>query len=88
MPPDDPPTTQTIEEIQGTGATSPFVGKAVTTEGVVTAAYPTGGFNGFYLQTAGTGGDVDAATHQRIPTRSSCSAPQCRRPRTSATTSR
>ena len=63
-PPDDPPTTQTIEEIQGTGDTSPFAGKAVTTEGVVTAAYPTGGFNGFYLQTAGTGGDVDPATHQ------------------------
>ena len=30
----------------------------------MTAAYPTGGFNGFYLQTAGTGGDVDPATHQ------------------------
>ena len=37
---------------------------SVTTDGVVTAAYPTGGFNGFYLQTAGTGGDVDPATHQ------------------------
>ena len=37
---------------------------AVTTSGVVTAAYPTGGFNGFYLQTAGTGGEVDPATHQ------------------------
>ena len=36
----------------------------VITEGVVTAAYPTGGFNGFNLQTAGTGGDVDPATHQ------------------------
>ncbi|WP_196804043.1 ExeM/NucH family extracellular endonuclease [Marmoricola sp. URHB0036] len=63
-PPDDPPTTQTIEEIQGTGDTSPFAGKAVTTDGVVTAAYPTGGFNGFYLQTAGTGENVDPATHQ------------------------
>ena len=30
------------------------------TQGVVTAIYPTGGFNGFYLQTAGTGGAVDA----------------------------
>ena len=31
--------------------------------GVVTAAYPTGGFNGFVIQTAGTGGTVDLATH-------------------------
>ena len=46
-----PDRAQTIEEIQGTGDTSPFAGKTVTTEGVVTAAYPTGGFNGFYLQT-------------------------------------
>ncbi|HEX7717504.1 MAG TPA: ExeM/NucH family extracellular endonuclease, partial [Marmoricola sp.] len=36
-----------------------------TTDGVVTAAYPTGGFSGFYLQTAGTGGDLDLATHTR-----------------------
>ena len=27
---------------------------------MVTAAYPTGGFNGFYLQTDGTGGGTDA----------------------------
>ena len=33
------------------------------TSGVVTAAYPSGGFNGFYLQTPGTGGDVDLASH-------------------------
>ena len=62
-PPGDP-VAATIAEIQGTGATSPLAGKPVTTSGVVTAAYPTGGFNGFYLQTAGTGGDIDAATHQ------------------------
>ena len=30
------------------------------TQGVVTADYATGGFNGFYLQTAGTGGPTDA----------------------------
>ena len=36
------------------------MGEPVITEGVVTAAYPTGGFNGFYLQTAGTGGGTDA----------------------------
>ena len=58
------PTPHTIEEIQGTGDASPLAGQSVTTEGVVTAAYPTGGFNGFYLQAAGTGGDVDPATHR------------------------
>ncbi|GGF35549.1 hypothetical protein GCM10011399_30680 [Subtercola lobariae] len=35
----------------------------MTTRGFVTAAYPTGGFNGFYLQTAATGGAVDPSTH-------------------------
>jgi 5'-nucleotidase len=50
----------TIAEIQGTGATSPHVGKTGTTRGVVTATYPTGGYNGFYIQTAGTGGATDA----------------------------
>ncbi|MDQ2625287.1 MAG: ExeM/NucH family extracellular endonuclease, partial [Actinomycetota bacterium] len=48
-----------IAEIQGTGDASPVVGELVTTSGVVTATYPTGGFDGFYLQTAGTGGDLD-----------------------------
>ncbi len=62
-PPGDP-VAATIAEIQGTGATSPLAGQTVTTSGVVTAAYPTGGFNGFYIQTAGTGGEVDPATHQ------------------------
>ncbi|UUT36476.1 hypothetical protein [Microbacterium elymi] len=51
----------TIAEIQGTDTdTSPYSGKHVTTTGVVTAAYPTGGFNGFYLQTGGSGGEPDA----------------------------
>ncbi|MCW2760202.1 MAG: Endonuclease/exonuclease/phosphatase [Marmoricola sp.] len=65
-PPTDPPApvTKTIEEIQGNGDRSPLVDEFVTTSGVVTASYPTGGFNGFYLQTAGTGGNVDPATHQ------------------------
>ncbi|MCP2263454.1 5'-nucleotidase [Promicromonospora thailandica] len=49
-----------IADIQGTGDASPLAGETVTTQGVVTAVYPTGGFNGFYLQTAGTGGDADA----------------------------
>ena len=67
-----PATEQTIAQIQGTGGTSPLVGRTVTTSGVVTAAYPTGGFNGFYIQTPGTGGDLPTRRHAR-PTRSSSS---------------
>ncbi|MFH5821799.1 ExeM/NucH family extracellular endonuclease [Georgenia sp. AZ-5] len=52
------PTEVTIAEIQGTGDASPFVGREVVTRGVVTAAYPTGGFDGVYVQTPGTGGDL------------------------------
>jgi predicted extracellular nuclease len=47
------PVEATIAEIQGTGAASPLVDDPVITEGVVTAAFPTGGFNGFYIQTGG-----------------------------------
>jgi 5'-nucleotidase len=55
------PTEETIAQIQGTDATaSPFNGKPVITEGVVTAAYPTGGFFGYVLQTDGTGSGTDA----------------------------
>jgi predicted extracellular nuclease len=57
--------TLAIADIQGSSDTSPCAGSTVTTDGVVTAAYPTGGFSGFYLQTAGTGGDLDLATHTR-----------------------
>ena len=47
----------TIATIQGTGRFSPYVGRLVTTTpSVVTAAYPTGGLNGFVVQTPGTGG--------------------------------
>lgn len=59
VPPPPGPQTRTIAEIQGTGAASPLAGQTVTTRGVVTAAYPTGGFRGFYLQTEGTGGEHD-----------------------------
>ncbi len=47
------PVTRTIAEIQGTGTASPLAGTTVTTRGKVTAAFPTGGLNGYYLQTAG-----------------------------------
>ncbi|GAA4047247.1 ExeM/NucH family extracellular endonuclease [Arthrobacter methylotrophus] len=60
-PPPTGPETKTIAEIQGTGAASPFTGATVTTRGKVTAVYPTGGFNGYYVQTPGTGGDNDPA---------------------------
>ncbi|NRQ49864.1 ExeM/NucH family extracellular endonuclease [Aeromicrobium stalagmiti] len=61
-PPADP-TPATIAEIQGEGATSPFAGDPVTTRGVVTAAYKTGGYSGAFIQTPGTGGSVGAASH-------------------------
>ncbi|WP_116417156.1 ExeM/NucH family extracellular endonuclease [Subtercola boreus] len=53
----------TIAAIQGTTDTSPLVGQTVTTRGYVTASYPTGGLNGYYIQTAGTGGGIDLASH-------------------------
>lgn len=64
--PADPADITAIAEIQGTGAASPLDGQTVTTRGVVTAVYPSGGLNGYYIQTAGTGGDdhsLDGASH-------------------------
>jgi 5'-nucleotidase len=58
-----PVDTVAINAIQGTTDISPLAGSTVATVGVVTAAFPTGGFKGFYLQTPGTGGPVDLATH-------------------------
>jgi 5'-nucleotidase len=58
--PPEPTLDATIAEVQGTGAASPLVGRTVMTRGVVTAAYPEGGFDGVYLQTAGTGGTPQA----------------------------
>ncbi|MCS5729974.1 ExeM/NucH family extracellular endonuclease [Herbiconiux moechotypicola] len=58
--------THTIAELQGTGDSSPFATDdepEVTTSGIVTAAYPTGGFRGYTLQTPGTGGELDLAAH-------------------------
>ncbi|GAB3195182.1 ExeM/NucH family extracellular endonuclease [Nocardioides hungaricus] len=54
--PDPEPVEVSIAEVQGTGDASPLAGDPVITEGVVTATYPSGGFDGFYLQTGGTGG--------------------------------
>ncbi|MEV7574596.1 ExeM/NucH family extracellular endonuclease [Pseudarthrobacter sp. NPDC089323] len=57
------PALATIAEIQGTGTESPLAGATVTTTGKVTAVFPTGGLNGYYIQTAGTGGDLTATNH-------------------------
>jgi 5'-nucleotidase len=51
--------TGTIAEIQGNGADATKNGFTATTTGVVTAKYATGGLNGFYMQTAGSGGATD-----------------------------
>jgi predicted extracellular nuclease len=56
----EPPTEHSIAEIQGTGDSSPLNNDTVITQGVVTAAYPTGGFSGYVLQTDGTGSGDDA----------------------------
>ncbi|HKU02341.1 MAG TPA: ExeM/NucH family extracellular endonuclease, partial [Arthrobacter sp.] len=61
--PSPDPVARTIAEIQGTGTASPLAGATVTTRGKVTAAFPTGGLNGYYLQTPGTGGDLTATNH-------------------------
>ena len=51
---------KSVAQVQGNSDTSPFVYDTVTTRGVVTAAYPTGGLNGFFMQTEGTGSGPDA----------------------------
>ncbi|HEX6970216.1 MAG TPA: ExeM/NucH family extracellular endonuclease [Micromonosporaceae bacterium] len=48
--------THTIAEVQGTGTTTPVSGSTVTVEGVVTADHRSGGYNGIYIQSAGSGG--------------------------------
>ena len=60
---DPPPPTETeatIAEIQGTGDAGELAGDVVTTRGVVTAAYPTGDYYAFVIQTEGTGAGDDA----------------------------
>ena len=53
--------TATVADVQGTGEASPLVGETVTVEAVVTADHRgEDGFEGLYLQTAGSGGAEDA----------------------------
>ncbi|MFE6254659.1 ExeM/NucH family extracellular endonuclease [Agromyces sp. NPDC057865] len=47
------PVTNTIAQVQGTGAATPLVGQTVTVEGVVTADHRVGGYAGVYIQTPG-----------------------------------
>jgi 5'-nucleotidase len=65
VPPAPPVSTAdvTVAQLQGTTDTSPYAGRTVTTRGVVTATYPTGGLNGYVVQTPGTGGALDLSTH-------------------------
>ncbi|PZP14308.1 MAG: glutamate--cysteine ligase [Brachybacterium faecium] len=63
-PDPEPAREATIAEIQGTGPASPLAGQTVTTEGVVTAVYATGGLNGYVIQTGGTGGALSFDTHK------------------------
>ncbi|WP_336645846.1 ExeM/NucH family extracellular endonuclease [Microbacterium sp. USHLN186] len=48
-----------IAEVQGTTDVSPYKGRTVTVEGVITADYRTGGYKGIVIQTAGSGGAED-----------------------------
>lgn len=61
--PDPEPQVATIAEVQGTSDASPLAGRTVTTTGVVTAHYPTRGYDGYVIQTPGTGGDLDLSAH-------------------------
>ncbi|MFI5936721.1 ExeM/NucH family extracellular endonuclease [Actinoplanes sp. NPDC051494] len=53
--------THTIAQVQGDGPATPVAGTKVTVEGVVTADHRTGGYNGVYIQTAGSGGSRTVA---------------------------
>lgn len=64
--PPTPPVSEadvTVAQLQGVTDTSPYAGRTVTTRGVVTATYPTGGLDGYVVQTPGTGGALDLSTH-------------------------
>lgn len=52
-PPPDDVQDVSIAQVQGTGSATPLRDQRVRTRGVVTAAFATGGFDGFYLQTPG-----------------------------------
>jgi 5'-nucleotidase len=53
--------TNTIAEVQGTTDASPLSGSQVVIEGIVTANHSSGGYNGVYVQTAGSGDRAPSA---------------------------
>lgn len=56
-----------IHTVQGSGATSSYVGQAVTVEGIVTADFQaTPGLSGFYIQTPDASADNDDTTSEGI----------------------
>jgi predicted extracellular nuclease len=55
-----------IEQIQGTGDSSPMLGQDATVRGVVTGAYAEGGLRGFYVQSAGSGVDITSQASSAI----------------------
>lgn len=64
--PEEPPAQPaelSIAEIQGDGAATPYEGKQVTTTGIVTAVYATGGFNGVVIQTPGEQSGIPTASN-------------------------
>jgi predicted extracellular nuclease len=53
--------TFSIADVQGTGSATPYAGRVVTVEGVVTADYRgASGYAGIVIQTRGSGGPADA----------------------------
>ncbi|MCW5970705.1 MAG: lamin tail domain-containing protein [Blastocatellales bacterium] len=56
------PIALTINQIQGSGATTPYAGQTVSTSGIVTARKN----NGFFLQTPDANADSDPATSEAI----------------------
>ena len=59
-PDPEPAAEASIAEVQGTGDVSPLNEALVKVEGVITADYRTGGYDGIVIQTAGSGGGEDA----------------------------
>lgn len=59
----EPDTITPIADIQGTGSATPLNGQTVTTRGIVTAVYATGGFNGVVIQTPGEQAGIPAASN-------------------------
>lgn len=64
-PPPPPPPLVAVSEVQGAGATSPYLGQEVTVEGVVVGDFQSGGqFGGFFVQSLAP--DADPATSEGL----------------------